>query len=121
MGDETCVDIHLAGIYPESILIEDIELANLKAPRVGLMPSQKAPGLSHGIFNEVLTRLRTFAMRHGFKAIRAHAVDQQLANIFQRRGFQPDRLDRELFELSHDTGIQIPLVLPLEMAANANE
>ena len=91
VGRDECVKLHLAGIYPTTIFIEDIVLANPKVPAVDLMEGQEFAGMGHGVFVEILNRLKDFGCRRNFTAIRAHAMDNLRASIFQRKGFQLDR------------------------------
>ena len=115
-GDE-CVSIHLASIFPNTLFISDFLLANTKfvASRpMGI--DQRHPGLGHGVFLEILERLKDMGRRLGFDAIRGYAVDSLRAAILQRKGFQIDDLDKRLLAEGRSTGRQIPLIIPLNQA-----
>ncbi|WP_147443351.1 hypothetical protein [Corallococcus sp. AB011P] len=116
-GPHECVILHLAGIYPSSLFIGDIYLAN---PRIiatrPMGRDQKFAGLGNGIFPDFLKRLTNLSRSLGFNTIRAHAVDSVRASVFQKRGFVLDDLDPFLLQAAVFNGCQIPL--KIEMSSN---
>jgi hypothetical protein len=109
-----CAALHLAGAFPGTLYMHDIELANPTAPVTRpLFPDQNYPGLGHGVFPKVIERLSAFARRRGFSAITASAADKARAAIFMRKGFRLDTRDPRLTEAAASFGHQIPLILPL--------
>lgn len=115
LDGETVVSLHVGGVYPSDLFINDIELANPNGARRkdGLFIDQKHPGLGGGVFDEILKNLRLFGARHGFTHVSCHAVDQERAAIFMRREFVLDDRDLALLAGSKLTGKQVPLRLRL--------
>lgn len=116
VGDVECISLHISGIFPQTLFINDIELGNPNLPLARPMgPDQRLAGLGNGIFAEVIERLKVLGRELGFRAIRAHAVDRTRADIFRRKaGFTLDDIDRELLQASHFTGRQVPLLIALD-------
>lgn len=114
IGHAHCIKLSLASIYPNTLLLNSIELANPNIPASRPMDDeQRFAGLGNGVFVEIIERLKAFGKRHGFGAIRAYAVDQLRATIFQHKGFQLDTSDQRLLRTGQATGRQIPLTIPL--------
>lgn len=108
--------LHLAGAYPSTLYMHDIELANPNVPATRpLFPDQNYPGIGQGVFAKVIERLRAFGQRMDFKNLTAFAADEDRARIFTRKGFQRDV--GQVAELAALAGHQIPLLIRLEDTA----
>lgn len=114
VNSHECVMLHLSGIYPSTLFIGDVCLAN---PRIAATQpmglDQRFAGLGNGVFPEFLKRLNSLGSKLGFNTIRAHAVDSVRASVFQRKGFQLDDLDPLLLQAARFNGRQIPLKLTI--------
>lgn len=115
LAGERCAELHLAPVYPSSLYLNDIYLANPSKPaKTPLGPDQKYEGLGNGIFDVILGRLQAFGKKYGFRKLLAYAAYKDQAEIFLRHGFLEDRSDLNLWSLSQVNGMQIPIFIPLK-------
>jgi len=113
-----CAIVHLASAYPNSLYLNDIELGNPNFPIAEerqLDPSQKYAGIGNGVFQEVLIRTGALAAHYGYEEVIAFAADDVRAKIFSRKGFSVDKRDKELYQWSLRTHVQVPIVMPVRV------
>jgi hypothetical protein len=107
-GDVKCASVYLA-VAANRYLHWNVELANPNlTATTPLESAQKYAGLGHGIFAEIIRRLRVFAGAHGLREIIGYTADEARLAIFKRRGFELDTSD-PLHRAAYLTGRQFPI------------
>jgi hypothetical protein len=112
---ERCVVLHLAVAADCFLHLHEIELANPGQPtKRPLGVDQRFEGLGHGIFPDVLRRVRLLAGQIGLQRVIAYAIDDARLAIFLRKGFELDTDDARILEHVRSCRSQYPIrIAPL--------
>ncbi|MCM2532183.1 hypothetical protein NDK43_06945 [Neobacillus pocheonensis] len=102
--DRTIIGLHISKLNKEELFINDVVLAK----------NEKLDGLKNGIFDIVLNNLENFAKNQGLKYISGHAMTKIVFDIFNSKGFLPDKRkfnrNDKLWEQSQIHGYQVPFL-----------
>ncbi|WP_066314546.1 hypothetical protein [Bacillus sp. FJAT-29814] len=100
--EHTIIGLHISKLNKEELFINDVVLAK----------NEKLDGLKNGIFEIVLNNLEDFAKNQGLKYISGHATNNIVFNIFNSKGFLPDKRkynrNDKLWAQSQLNGFQVP-------------